>query len=462
MIDTTAVREKVLRLAMLGKLTEQLPEDGNAKELFDSIQLKMSLLLKEKKIKKIVCKGSMEECNFIVPDNWIVCTLSEISYSVGNKNNQIQTIDISIKGKYPVISQGLQYIDGYTDSEEKVITDVPVVLFGDHTRNVKYIDMPFVIGADGTKILKSLGIDSEFFYYAIANMANRIATRGYSRHFAQLAKKWFFLPPKSEQVRIVNRIKEVFETLDKIDEFQTQYASDIETLKSKLIDAGIQGKLTQQLPQDGTAQELYSTIQEEKSRLIKEKKIKKEKLIGDITENEIPFEIPDNWIWVHFGDIYSLTNGVASRGSEGGVMRPVLRLADLSNGDVTIDSIREIELTDKEFESHIVHKGDLIIIRVNGSRDKVATVFLYSEDVDISYCDHLFCGHRYTDYVHAKYISFVYKAGYIRRLIEPEIKTTAGQNSISQTSMSKLIIPLPPYAEQVRIVEKLESIFELI
>lgn len=91
------------------------------------------------------------------------------------------------------------------------------------------------------------------------------------------------LPPLAEQKRIVEKIRKSFECLDKIEELQTQYASDIDVLKSKLIDAGIQGKLTEQLLEDGVTEELFAEIQKEKAKLIKEKKIKKRKSVsGDI------------------------------------------------------------------------------------------------------------------------------------------------------------------------------------
>lgn len=95
---------------------------------------------------------------------------------------------------------------------------------------------------------------------------------------------------------------------------------NLEILKSKIINAGIQGKLTEQLPEDGTAEELLEQIAEEKKQLIKEKKIKATKALPEITEDEIPFEIPENWKWVRLADICSkITSGnTPAGGSKGG------------------------------------------------------------------------------------------------------------------------------------------------
>ena len=156
--------------------------------------------------------------------------------------------------------------------------------------------------------------------------------------------------------------------------------------------------------------------------------------------------------------MYSLSNGVASRGSVGGSPHPVLRLADLTSGQICADNIREIDLTDSEFETHRIKKGDLVFIRVNGSRDKVANAFLYLGDEEISYCDHLFCGHKISDLFEPSYVMTVYRSEMVKKQIDPEIKTTAGQNTINQKSMSKILIPLPPVAEQKRIVSKLDEL----
>ena len=116
------------------------------------------------------------------------------------------------------------------------------------------------------------------------------------------------LPPLLEQERIVERIEDTFSALSVIDDLQTRYASDRDVLKGKLIDDAICGKLTKQLPEDGTAEELYQQIQEEKKRLEK-KENQKNKKLPEITEDEIPFDIPANWKWVRICDIFDLQSG---------------------------------------------------------------------------------------------------------------------------------------------------------
>lgn len=128
-----------------------------------------------------------------------------MSYSVGSRANQVQSKEILKEGYYPVVSQGLSLVDGYVNDGSKFIKDLPVILFGDHTRNVKYIDFPFVIGADGTKLHKAIGIYPQYLFLWMLYAANTLRDRGYARHYSLLRKTYIPLPPYKEQIRIVKK-----------------------------------------------------------------------------------------------------------------------------------------------------------------------------------------------------------------------------------------------------------------
>lgn len=153
---------------------------------------------------------------FEIPRNWEWTTLNMVTYIVGNKNNQIQTKDILKTGNIPVVSQGQCLIDGYCEAKNKVITDLPLIMFGDHTRNVKYIDFPFVIGADGTKFHKCICISADFLYLWMVVMADKLRDRGYARHYSLLKKTYFPIPPLNEQYRIVKKIKQILKGIEGI------------------------------------------------------------------------------------------------------------------------------------------------------------------------------------------------------------------------------------------------------
>ena len=147
----------------------------------------------------------------------------------------------------------------------------------------------FVLSSDCIKYLPHSSLDTNFLCYAINSpffrktVINNVNGIGRERTSLTKLKNCILpLPPLAEQKRIVARVEEIFRILDTIDEAQQKYTADVESLKAKLITAGIQGKLTEQLESDGTAEELYQQIQAEKQKLIKEGKIKKEKPLPPI------------------------------------------------------------------------------------------------------------------------------------------------------------------------------------
>lgn len=119
-------------------------------------------------------------------------------------------------GQFPVIDQGDKFISGYVNDEKLLYKgSLPVIIFGDHTRNIKFIDFPFAAGADGTKILKPLGIyHPKFYHYYLKSL--QVPNLGYSRHFSILKEIEFPLPPFTEQTRIVAKLDSLFVALENI------------------------------------------------------------------------------------------------------------------------------------------------------------------------------------------------------------------------------------------------------
>lgn len=115
-----------------------------------------------------------------------------------------------------MVSQSMNHIEGYTDEANYLHLQSPVLVFGDHTRIVKYIDFDFVVGADGVKIINPL-FYQRYAYYMILYASINIEDKGYSRHFCQIAKFTYCLPPLKEQIRIVAQIEELYAQLDKIE-----------------------------------------------------------------------------------------------------------------------------------------------------------------------------------------------------------------------------------------------------
>ena len=227
----TLTKKAILQEAVQGKLVPQIATEGNAKDLLEEIRKKkLSHGLdfanaksgKRKSKKETALAGSNpcditeEEIPFDIPENWCWCKIEDITIPIGNKNNQIQSKDVLKDGKIPVVSQGYNLIDGYSNETEKVINNIPVIMFGDHTRNVKYIDFPFVIGADGTRFFKPLLCNEYYIYYLITFISLKLRNRGYARHYSLLKEEWLPLPPLAEQKRIVAAIEKLLPLCDNL------------------------------------------------------------------------------------------------------------------------------------------------------------------------------------------------------------------------------------------------------
>ena len=150
MMDVEKLKQKILDLAIRGKLVPQDPNDEPASVLIEKIKAEKAKLVKEGKI-----KASKEESYiFKGSDNFYYEKIGNLVESVSCVGKEIKSKNVLNSGLFPVISQSKVYIDGYSNDSEKLINDYPVILFGDHTRVVKYIDFPFIPGADGTKSIK--------------------------------------------------------------------------------------------------------------------------------------------------------------------------------------------------------------------------------------------------------------------------------------------------------------------
>ena len=211
--------KSILQYAVEGKLVPQDIHDEPASILYEKIIAEKENLIKQGKIKKEKPLPPItdDDIPYDIPNNWKWVRLEHITYLIGNKNNIILAKQVKETGKYPVVSQSKNLIDGFYDDESKLIKiNTPVVIFGDHTKNVKYIDFDFIVGADGTQILKPIIIDSKFLYYIILHQTFIMKNRGYARHFSLLKKAVFPLPPLKEQEKIVKKVDELLTYRNKL------------------------------------------------------------------------------------------------------------------------------------------------------------------------------------------------------------------------------------------------------
>ena len=266
------------------------------------------------------------------------------------------------------------------------------------------------------------------------------AMHTYKINLSDLNKMFIPLPTVDEIERILSITDNIFSEIDTIEKLQTQYAADSEILKSKLIDAAIQGKLTEQLPSDGTAEELYQQIQTEKQALISAGKIKKEKPLKEIEEDEIPFEIPESWKWVRFGEL--MWNRDSERIPVSLAKRKGMsKIYDYYGASGVIDKVDDFLFDEK-----------LLLIGEDGAN-------LLSRSSDIAFI----AEGKYWVNNHAHVLGYYlydyleYVMHYINSISLVPYVTGTAQPKLNQENMNKIPIPLPPLAEQRRILEKIEE-----
>jgi len=456
------LQNSILQLAIQGKLVEQREEEGAAKQLLEKMESEKKQLIKEKVIKrqKNLPEVTEEEIDFEIPQSWEWTRLEAITYSIGNKSNQIKQSEMLQEGRYPVVSQSMNRIEGYSNEENKLLMIKPlsVIVFGDHSKTLKLIDFDFIIGADGTKIMVPISIDPEYFYYMLNYNVINMRDRGYSRHFQFLKERLIPLPPLEEQRRIVEKIEELMPYVDKYDvaysEVEKLNKKFPEDMQKSILQYAIQGKLVEQREEDGTAEDLYEQIQQEKKKLIKDGKFKKTKALPEITEDEIPFDIPENWKWVSVGEICTdIKYGTSKKSLKSGKM-PVLRMGNIQGGIIDYTNL-VYSSDDEDIKKYRLNKNDLLFNRTN-SKELVGKTAIYKGDIPAIYAGYLV---KFTPVlISSDYLNYVMQSDYYWRYCQTVRSDAIGQSNINAEKLKRFSFPLPPLAEQKRIVEKIEEL----
>ncbi len=192
-------RQLCLEKAIQGKLVPQLESEPEVEQIGEA----------------------PEDVPFAIPEKWKWVLFSDAVKVISSRPFQIKAKEVLEQGLYPVISQSKEQIDGYSNDDKKLIPDseLPIIIFGDHTRTLKYVDFRFVVGADGTKLLhvKTSSIDPKYFYIALQSMIGQTRQRGYSRHFQFLKVLHIPIPPIEEQRRIVAKLNELLDSTSQLE-----------------------------------------------------------------------------------------------------------------------------------------------------------------------------------------------------------------------------------------------------
>ena len=475
------LKNSILQLAIQGKLVEQRPEEGTAEELYRQIQEEKRRLVKERKIKKgkPLPEIAEDEVPFDIPDGWRWVYVGDIfMHNTGKAQNSFGSTDGVIR-KFITTSNLYWNSFDFSKVKEMAFTeqelvrctvqkgDLLVCEGGDCGRSAIWTyDEEVCIQNHVHRLRPYKEVSIEFFYYLfyLYKFTGRLRGRGVAIQGLSneaIHKVICPLPPIAEQKRIVAKIEGLLPYIDRYEQawsrleaFNKRFPSD---MQKSLLQMAIQGKLVEQRPEEGTAEELYQQIQAEKRRLVKEGEIKKEKPLPEIAEDEVPFEIPANWKWVYIGSVCTnIQYGSSQKSSTTGQM-VVLRMGNLQNGKVVYDKL-VFTSDEQEIRKYPLQIDDLLFNRTN-SKELVGKTAIYKGEYPAIYAGYLV---RVTPVLlSSDYLNYVMQTQYYWTYCQTVRSDAISQSNINAEKLKHFAFPLPPLAEQKRIVAKLEELLPL-
>ena len=452
------LKASILQLAIQGKLVEQRPEEGTAEELYQQIQAEKQRLIKEGKIKKDKPLPDIaeDEKPFDIPESWKWVRIGQIFNLQAGKN--ITSADI-----YSEASNGNRYLcyggngcRGYVSAFNREGHYALIGRQGALCGNINVAEGQFYATEHAIVVEhfnKSDVLWCAFFLKALNLNQYATATAQPGLAVANIIKVPIPLPPLAEQHRIVAKIEELLPLVDryaaayeKLEQFNAKFPED---MKKSILQYAIQGKLVEQRPEEGTGEELYRQIQSEKQRLIKEGKIKKEKPLPDIAEDEIPFDIPGNWKLLRLGDCITLFSGSDFKPEEYNDQRKgtpyITGASSLTDTGVILNRWTE---TPRIF----ANLGDVLLVCKGSGYGKTVIC-----DIEEAHIARQIMAVKKTSLLNMDFIRYFLNASF-------DLIKSKGQGvipGIDRGSVLQLPFPLPPLAEQKRIVAKIEKLLPL-
>ena len=473
------LKYSILSLAIQGKLTERFPEDGDARALLCDSVVGDNVDGQRVKV-KTVTEITDDEKAFDIPDTWEwvklgnVCVIArggsprpikEYITTAENGINWIKIGDTEKNGKY--ISATAEKIKPSGVSKSRMVHAGDFLL-----TNSMSFGRPYILKVDGCihdgwlVISQTKEVfDQDYLYwllssnYAYMQFCGKVSGAVVKNlNSDKVANSVFPLPPLAEQKRIVAKIEELLPLIDryeqawsKLEDFNKCFPVD---MQKSILQMAIQGKLVPQVPEEGTGEELFQQIQAEKQRLIKAGTIKKEKPLPEITEDEVPFDIPDSWKWVYIGDLFQHNTGKALNSSDkSGNPMEYITTSNVYWNSFTLDKLKTMIFTEAEVDKCTVQKGDLLVLE-GGDVGRAA---IWNYDFPMRIQNHIHKLRPFGDLCieYFYHIFFFYKnAGMING-------KGIGIKGLSSGALHNLLVPLPPLAEQKRIVAKLEEILPM-
>lgn len=492
MIDTQAIKNKILDLAICGRLTERLEGEETGAEVISQIRRERedsAVKAKSRGRAAVPLNSVVNSTPFELPFGWAWIPLETIGADVPNAfadgpfGSNLKKEHYTVQKQVRIIQLSNVGVDGWRNANEKYTTyehlatiqrsEVKAgnIVIAKMMPAGRAIIVPhgvadaFVLSSDCVKFVPHPSLNAQYLCYAINSkwFHDQVMqdVHGIGRERTSLSNlKRYYLPIPSigEQARIVAAMDKVSRILNDIDLLQAQYAENLSLLKCKLIDVAIQGKLTKQLPEDGTAEELYWQVQEERKRQENAGTIKTVELAPGIKEEEKPFAIPSNWKWTRLGNVSYIVRGGSPRPikeyittREDGINW--IKIGDVEKGGKYIYSTHEKIIPEGESKSRRVYPGDFLLT------NSMSFGRPYISKIEGCIHDGWLLIHGLNGF-DSDYLYYLLSSTYLYG----QFTVKASGSTVDNLNIDKVkdaIIPLPPLAEQKRIAHKIDELLPL-
>ena len=518
------LKNSILQMAVQGKLVPQDPNDEPACVLLERIRAEKERLIKEKKIKReknpsVIFKGAdntpyekigdevrslADEVPFDIPDSWEWVRLGNISsYAETKQKVNATSADPSIWGlDLEDIEKGGRLLEHKTVGDRKAVGDKTVFAKGDilYSKLRPYLLKILVAPDDGICTPEIVpfrvygGIDPNYIvnYLKSPYVDNLINSITYGVKMPRVGTETMTsllvpIPPLEEQRRIVEKIDKVASAVSAYDvayqKTETLSSAFPERLKKSILQEAVQGKLVPQDPSDEPAEALLERIRAEKQRLIKEGKIKKdkhesvifrrdnshyEKLDGveRCIDDELPFEIPESWVWVRLIDICEYIQRGKSPKYSPIKKYPVIAQKCNQWGGFSIEKAQFIEPESiaSYGNERFLQDNDLMWNSTGlGTLGRMAVYKCALNPYELAVADsHVTVIRPLKEFISPQYLYYYFSNPTVQSVIEDQADGTTKQKELSATTVKAYFVPLPPYNEQLRIVNQIEAVLPLV
>ena len=456
MIDIASFKNKILELALQGKLSQQKNSDSDINDLLKELTANSKKRMEE--VRK-------EEKPFDIPDSWRWIRLGDVCSAVTGRLDANQQ---DSRGKYPFFTCGAEV---YKTLEYAF--DCDAILLGGNNASGDYkmhryvgkfnaYQRVYVITNPPHEMLDYIYCVIQYWLPHLKYNSQGATTRFIK--IGQVNGMLIPLPPLEEQIRIVDTINSAYKLLDEMEKLQSLYSNDASILKNKLIDAGIQGKLTEQLSEDGTAEELYTLIQNEKKQILQVRKGREDKNIKEV-DIDVPYELPASWRWVRFGEIglfkkgpfgSALTKAMFVPKSDDTVKVYEQQHAIQKNSELGTYYITR-EYFDDKMSGFEVLPGDILV----SCAGTIGETYILPDDIEQGIINQALMRVSLVPSVNKRFFQYYFDEN-LKKTAQEESNGSAIKNIPPFDVMKNWYFPLPPYNEQVRIVEKLDELLSLM